>query len=102
MVPPGTYDLQICPCRSDWFAFGVPVGGVIHVRATFTQATLDLDMILQKPKDAEDGTATSVARSTTTTSAEEINFTATESGLYYLKIYPYKAGQTGPYTLRVY
>lgn len=102
MIMPGTYDMYICPCRSDWFAFQVPAGGIVHVRATFTQATLDLDMILQTPMAAEDGVTTSVARSTTTTSAEEINFTSTAGGLYYLKIYPYKAGQIGPYKLTVY
>ena len=59
-------------------------------------------MILQTPMAAEDGLTTAVARSTTTTSAEEINYTSTDGGLYYLKVYPYKAGQIGPYSLRVY
>lgn len=102
MIPDGTYQLSICPCRDDWFAFSVTSGQIIHVKATFNSTALDLDMRLQTPKNAEDGLTTSVATSATTTGIEEITWTATATGTYYLKIYSYRANGRGSYTLTVY
>jgi hypothetical protein len=101
-VPPGTYMMSICPCRDDWFAFQVKASEVIHVKATFTTTVIDLDMKLQRAADAEQNLTTSVASSVTTTGTEEITYTPTVAGLYYLKIYAYKKDDFGPYTLTIY
>jgi hypothetical protein len=102
MVAAGSYQLQICPCRSDWFAFtAVNSGDVIHVKITFNTANIDLDMLLQAPSDAEMGSTNHVAISAGTTNTEEINWTSTMAGTYYLKVYPY-SGNNAPYTLTVY
>lgn len=102
MIAPGTYNAEICPCRDDWFAFGVNAGEVIHVKATFSTAEIDLDMKLQTASDAEMNSTNSVASSVTTTATEEINYTATANGLYYLKIYSYKKDDFGAYKLTIY
>jgi hypothetical protein len=75
--------------------------GVVHVRMTYSQAKVDLDMLLQTPSDAENGSTNHVAISAGTTGTEEINWTANMAGIYYLKIYPYQ-GNDGAYTLTVY
>jgi len=102
MIPAGTYQLSICPCRDDWFAFAVTSGETVHVKATFNSTNIDLDMRLQTPKNAEDGLSTSVATSATTTGIEEITWSATTAGTYYLKVYSYRTNGRGAYTLTVY
>jgi hypothetical protein len=103
MVAPGVYaNLQLCPCRVDWYAFQAVMGRAVHVKATFTQTEIDIDMILQAPAAAQDGSTVSLASSKTTTSIEEINWVATGSGIVYLKVYPYRDGATDKYTLQVY
>jgi len=101
MIAPGTYNLKMCPCRTDWFAFQVTAGEVIHAHATFDSVAIDLDMKLQTVADAEGNAATSVASSQTTTGIEDITWTATTAGMYYLKVYAYD-GDNKPYTLRIY
>ena len=101
MIAPGSYNLRMCPCRIDWFAFQVNAGEIVHVRATFVSANIDIDMRLQTVAAAEDGLSTAVATSATTTGIEEINWTATTAGMYYLKVYRYR-GDNQPYTLRIY
>lgn len=102
MIPDGVYQLSICPCRNDYFAFQVTTGQTIHVKATFDTTAVDVDMRLQTPKNAEDNLSTSVASSTTTTGIEEITWAATATGTYYLKVYSYRANGMGNYTLTVY
>jgi len=104
MINAGTYKFQICPCHSDWFAFGVNQGEAIHVKVTFatTNPAFDLDLRLQKPQDAEENKTTSVAQSNGVTGTEEINWPATAAGQYYLHVYAYQQGQRGAYTLTVY
>ena len=102
MVAAGTYMLAICPCRDDWFAFQAAQSDVIHVKATFSTAEIDLDLKLQTAADAEANSTNSVASSVTTTATEEINYTVTTAGLYYLKVYSYKKDDFGKYTLTIY
>ena len=102
MVAKGTYQLQICPCHSDYFAFAVAQGQTIHVKATFNTANVDLDMRLQVPKAAEDNTTASVATSVGTTGTEEITWPATAGGVYYLHVYPFQNNQSGAYTLTIF
>ena len=102
MIMPGTYNLAMCPCRDDWFAFYVTQGQVVHAKISFNAAAIDLDMILQTPKNAEASNNTYVASSLLTTSPEEINWTANATGTYYLKIYAYNTSSSAAYTLTVY
>jgi hypothetical protein len=102
MISAGTYQLQICPCTADWFAFGVQAGEIIHVKATFNTSVMDLDMMLQTPAAAENNSASNVAISNGTTNTEEITYTAASTGTYYLKVYPYDTSKSGAYTLTIY
>ena len=102
MIAPGTYQLSICPCHSDYFAFSVPAGQMIHVKATFNTSNIDLDMKLQVPTEAENNTPTAVAQSIGTTGVEEISWPAASSGVYYLHVYPFGANQAGSYTLTIF
>ena len=43
-----------------------------------------------------------VAISQTTTGTEEITYTSTTGGTYYLKVYPYDTTKSGSYTLTIY
>jgi hypothetical protein len=102
MVAAGAYDMAICPCRDDWFAFQAAASDIIHVKATFNTAEIDLDMKLQTAANAEANSTDSVASSVTTTATEEINYTVTTAGLYYLKIYSYKKDDFGKYKMTIY
>jgi len=101
-VAPGSYDLQICPCTADWFAFTVPAGGIVHAKATFDSSKVDFDMMLQTPNQAETNSTFRQAISNGTTGTEEINYTATNAGTFYLKVYPFASDGTGAYTLTIY
>jgi hypothetical protein len=103
MVAAGTYDLSLCPCTDDYFAFtAANAGDTIHVKATFDPATIDIDMKLQTTMAAEQGLPDNVAISQTTTGIEEITYMAAAAGTYYLKIYPYDTTKSGSYTLTIY
>ncbi|MBA3397669.1 MAG: PPC domain-containing protein [Deltaproteobacteria bacterium] len=102
MIADGTYPLQICPCRDDWFAFNLVQGRSLRVRVTFTSTALDLDIKLQTPAAAESNSTVSVARSATTTGIEEFTYVAAATGTYYLKIYSFRDGGTGKYTLTIF
>jgi hypothetical protein len=102
MVAAGTYNLQLCPCRSDWFAFTRSAGGTVHVKVTYNQSKLDIDIILQRPTDAENGSSTHLAISAGSTGTEDINFTTVNGGTFYLKVYTYGSNDSGAYTMTVY
>jgi len=98
----GGYSLQICPCAPDWFSFTVNAGDIIHTKITFDTTVVDLDMMLQTPKQAESNDTANLAISEGTTNTEEITYTATTAGTYYIKVYPYSANGFGPYHLTIY
>jgi hypothetical protein len=103
MVPPDTYDgLKVCPCREDWYAFLVGEGGVIHAKANFEHDEVDVDMKLYKAEDAEMHNETTVASSVTTMDSEEVNYTSTGPGMYYLRIFAFQQDGQGSYSLTVY
>ncbi len=103
MVPPDTYDgLKICPCREDWYAFLVGEGGIIHAKVTFEQDQVDIDMKLYKAEDAEMHSDTTVASSVTTDDYEEVEYTSTGPGMYYLRVYSFRQDGQGDYSLTVY
>jgi hypothetical protein len=101
MIAAGTYNLQLCPCRSDWFSWQANAGDVIHVKTTFNASKINIDLLLQTASDAEMGSSTGVASSTGTTGTEQINYTVTTKARYYLKVYAV-SGNNAPYTLTVY
>lgn len=103
-VPPledGSYDLDICPCREDWFAFELPDGGAITAMATFEHDAIDIDLQLFEAADAEMGLDNPVATSMTTNDSERIDYTATSAGTYYLRVYSFRTGSSGSYGLDI-
>ena len=90
-VTPGTYDMELCPCRDDWFAFQVAMGDRIHAVIDFTHADIDIDakLFLADP-DGSGITEPAVATSTTTTDQEAIDHTAAMAGTYFLRVYPFR------------
>ena len=103
MVAPDTYnDLKICPCREDWYAFLVGEGGIIHAKASFSHAEVDIDMQLYKAEDAEMHSGTTVAASASTDDDEEIEYTSTGPGTYYLRVFAFRQDGQGGYDLTVY
>ena len=102
MITPDTYaDLKICPCREDWFSFLVGEGGRIRATANFTHSEIDIDLKLYKAEDAEMHMDTAVATSAGTTNTEEIDYTSTGPGAYYLRVYSFRNDGQGTYTLRI-
>ena len=103
MVAPDTYDgLKICPCREDWYAFLVGEGGIIHAKANFSHDEVDIDMQLYKAEDAEMHSGTTVAASASTDDDEEVNYTSTGPGTYYLRVFAFRTDGQGSYDLTVY
>lgn len=102
VVEPGTYQLQICPCRDDWFAFEKAMGQRIRVTADFVHETVPLNLRLYKATaTGEQGEF--VAGSFSSTNQESIDEVVDADGLYLLRAYPF--GGTGPhvgaYTLTI-
>ena len=83
-------ELKICPCRDDWYSLPVPAGGRVHVIVTFNKDAIDIDLKLYEAATAEqDGTP--VATSASVDGTEEIDYTSTNGGFYYLKVYGFSA-----------
>jgi hypothetical protein len=103
-IQPGTYDLRICPCHDDWFAFRVDAGERIHVRAVFSHAEIDLDLTLHPAGPEGNGALAPVAESRTSSNVEEIEYVAPVTGLYYLRAFafPEDAMGSGDYRLTIF
>lgn len=98
----GSYQLQICPCRDDWFAFDVRANDRIRATATFDNAQIDLELDLFRAGPEGSGTGTRVDFSHTTNNQEQIDYTAEEAGTYFLRIFPFGSTKLqGSYTLNV-
>lgn len=97
----GTYPLEICRCREDWFAFELPAGGSVGATATFENVEIDIDLQLFRAADAEVGLDGAVASSMATTDVEPIDYTSAAGGTYYLRVYSFRADSTGGYVLEV-
>jgi hypothetical protein len=100
-IEPGTYDMVLCPCRDDWFAFHVNAGNRIRATANFTDALIDIDLRLYQVNPDGSGTGALVASSVTTGNTEAIDYSATAAGTYYLRVYPFKQADkpSGTYQL---
>lgn len=101
-LAPGTYDMVLCPCRDDWFAFQAEMDAVIHATINFTHADIDIDakLFLSGP-DGQGTGGDPVASSATSTDEEEITYTATMAGTYFLRVYPFRADDkpSGSYSI---
>ncbi len=102
LIGPGTYELQICPCRDDWFAFERQAGQRIRLTADFEHETLPINLRLyQASPTGEQGAL--VAFSFSSTDQESLDEVIETSGLYYLRVYAFGANptETGAYTLTI-
>jgi hypothetical protein len=87
----GTYDMKLCPCRDDWFAFNVDMGVRIHAVISFTHADIDIDAkLFTAGADGQGTEGDPVASSATTTDTETIDYTTTAPGTYFLRVYPFR------------
>lgn len=100
LIQPGSYDLKICPCRDDWFAFQKQEGRIV-VNALFSHAEIDIDMRLYRVTEGG-GSGEMVASSASSDDDESIDFTVDMPGTYYVRIYAFSPGKPqGSYTLEV-
>ena len=99
----GSYMLDLCPCRDDWFSFPVDTGQRIFARAEFIHADIDIDMALYIAGPQGQGTDGQVAGSASSNNEEIIDYTAEAPGFYYLRIFPFRSEDrpTGSYRLIV-
>ena len=99
-----TYDMKLCPCRDDWYAFAAAMDDRIHATINFTHADIDIDakLFLSGP-DGQGTAGDPVASSATTTDTETIDYTATMPGTYFLRVYPFRDEDkpAGDYTITV-
>jgi hypothetical protein len=90
-VAAGTYDMELCPCRDDWFAFQVNTGDRIHAVIDFVHADIDIDARLYLSGPEGYGIVEPpVASSTGTGDQEVIDHTAAMAGTYFLRVYPFR------------
>jgi len=75
------FDMHACPGDDDYLGGILTLGDRIVVNATFMHGEGNIDMDLMGP----DGST--VAYSATITDDEHIDFTATENGIYHLRVY---------------
>lgn len=87
----GTYDMKLCPCRDDWYAFNVDMGTRIHAVINFTHADIDIDAkLFVTGADGQGTEGDPVATSATTSDTETIDYTTTMPGTYFLRVYPFR------------
>ncbi len=103
----GTFqDLAICQGGSsygDVYAITTGPGGTITVKIEFVHSsTGDLDMVLQTSSGSTPSPCSSPNQcgSYSTTSVEEVKYTSTTGGTYYVKVYGYSSS-TNTYTMTV-
>lgn len=98
----GTYDMKLCPCRDDWYAFNVDMGVRIHAVVTFTQADIDIDAkLFVSGPDGQGTDGDPVATSAGVEDTETIDYTTTMPGTYFLRVYPFRDedNPSGSYSL---
>lgn len=98
MIEPGTYTMQICPCRDDWFAYQRDANQSIRVTATFDDTAININLKLYKAAPGGFGEGDQVASSFSGTGVESIDFTVIEAGLYYLHVDSPSQDARGSYT----
>lgn len=82
--------LRVCPSNADWFKINAAVGETIVVHIDYAhELNRDIDVRLYGP----DSQATFVSDSDGTDGAEDISFTATETGDHFIEVFGYAAGE---------
>lgn len=104
LIAKGSYDLQICPCRDDWFAFERKANTRIKATVNFSHATMDLDLFLYEA--AEDGGKGDVVNISAGVSNQEvIDVLVDKTTVYLLEIRPFRvkddSGPGGSYQLKI-
>jgi hypothetical protein len=102
LIAAGTYELQICPCRDDWFAFEREAGQRVRLTVDFEHATVPINLRLyQATQTGEQGAL--VAFSFSISDQESLDELIETDGLYYLRIYATGTNPTesGAYTLTI-
>jgi hypothetical protein len=96
-IPPGRYDdLKICPGDRDFFGIEVPSGFVVTVRADFSHAQGDLDLVLL------DDRSQIVARAFSSTDDEELAWlNQSRSDSFVLQVRPVSDDLSVPYRLEI-
>jgi hypothetical protein len=97
-IRPGTYHLELCPCRDDWFELYLPEGRRLHAVLDFTHEDIDVDVRLYR-SESIGVVDPAVASSTGTTDQEVIDFTAEMEATYFLRVYPYGDDPAGAYSI---
>lgn len=102
-LPAGTYPLITCPCHDDWFAFYREQGKGLRVSLSRTEGRTTMKLF--RAEDAEGGgykSNTPVKYGTLSSSTVTLDYTADESGWYYLYLYSVDAQKLTSYRLTVY
>lgn len=95
------YQLQLCPCRDDWFSFTATAGQRIRATADFVHEEMNLNMRLYQATPMGDQ-GDLAAYSFSVTDQEEIDFTVVDPGIYFLRIYILLGGdKQGAYQLTI-
>jgi hypothetical protein len=102
-IEPGSYDLALCPCRDDWFAFHVGEGEPISATIAFVHDEIDIDLRLFYVEPGGGGTGVQVADSVSSDDVETIDHVAAMAGTYFLRVYPFdqESRPRGTYQLTV-
>ncbi len=94
-IEPGAFsDLAICPFDLDWFSFNTTAGKQVAVTLGFTNADGDLDVRLYFEANLQQPVASAVSAQ----DGEELNFTTTQSGTYYIRVNGF-AGDSNTYDM---
>ena len=94
-IDPGAFsDLAICPFDLDWYSFNTTAGKQVAVTLEFTNADGDLDVRLYIEADLQQPVASAVSEQ----DGEELNFTTTQSGTYYIRVNGF-AGDSNSYDM---
>ncbi|MCB9680182.1 MAG: PPC domain-containing protein [Alphaproteobacteria bacterium] len=90
--PPGTYsNLGACVGDEDWYEVPLTAGQVLSVSLNFSHADSDVDVRIYR------GTQTqSVAVAESSSDNEVLDYTATQTATYYIRVYVYGGSVDGP------
>jgi hypothetical protein len=102
MIAAGSYTMQICPCRDDWFAFQRERFQTINATATFNSLAININLRLYRAAPGGSGVIDPpVATDFSGGDSESISYTVDEAGLYYLQVYSPVGDEVGSYSLTV-
>jgi len=94
VVEPMPMPGRVCAGDEDWFSVSLSAGQLVRVRLQLAHANGDLDLALHDPSGTEQRSSRRVA------DLEEIEYAATTSGTYAVRVYGYN-GAANDYSLAV-